>query len=73
MRLYVLSNYKNRELSFSEGDVINDASPELVDYLMADAPGCFSKQKPKAKAPDAPVKDKAVSRAPAKKKITKDE
>jgi hypothetical protein len=48
--------------------VIEDASPDLVTYLMADAPGCFSK----TKAVDEPPKDKAMKRAPAKKRVTKE-
>ena len=70
MKLYVLSDYKNRQLSYSAGDEI-EVDPEVASYLFADAPGCFS-EVPHPKAMDEPPKDKAVKRAPRKKRVTKD-
>ena len=65
MRLYVLSNYVNRDLKFQQGDVIDNATPELVKFLLNDAPGCFSKTKeltepPKNKMVGAPDYSKAT-------------
>jgi hypothetical protein len=48
--------------------VIEDASPDLITYLMADSPESFSL----TKAVDEPPKDKAMKRAPAKKRVAKE-
>lgn len=67
MKLYVLNDYKNRQLSYSAGDEI-EVDPEMASYLFADAPGCFSEEPPVVgKALDAPPKNKQVRRAPRKK------
>ena len=67
MKLYVLSDYKNRQLSYTAGDEI-EVDPEVANYLIADSPGSFSYEPPKAeKAVDEPPADKQVKRAPRKK------
>lgn len=67
MRLYVLSDYKNRELSYQTGDVI-EVDFDTAEFLMRDAPGCFSYEPP-LKAMEAPPKDKMIG-APDYKKMT---
>ena len=72
MKLYVLNDYKNRQLSYSAGQEI-EVDPEMASFLLADAPGCFSDEPPVIeKALDEPPKDKAVKRAPRKKRVAKD-
>jgi hypothetical protein len=63
MKLYVLSDYRNRELSFQAGSVIENADPRLVEYLLADSPESFSKTPPGAKGLDAPPQDKMIGDA----------
>ena len=73
MKLYVLSDYKNRELSYQAGAEI-EVEPDLATYLFADAPGCFSEEPPVVeKEIEEPPKDKAVKRAPRKKAVKKGE
>lgn len=79
MKLKVLGNYQNRDVSFAKGNVI-DVDTEYAHFLLTDAPGCFKvdepvkpenpeKQEPGAetKAIDAPPKTTMVKRA----KVTK--
>ena len=67
MKLYVLSDYRNRQLSYSAGQEI-EVDPEMASYLFADAPGCFSDEPPVVeKALDEPPTNKQVRRAPRKK------
>jgi hypothetical protein len=65
MKLYVLNDYKNRQLSYQAGDEI-EVDPDVAAYLVADAPGSFAYEPP-IKGLDEPPKDKAVKRAPRKK------
>ena len=66
MKLYVIANYKNRDVFYKAGRELTDLSEEEASFLMRDAPGCFSKSKPKeepakkAKAKKEAPKDKAV-------------
>lgn len=41
MRLYVIDDYKCRDVHHPTGAVL-EVSPETAAFLMADAPGCFS-------------------------------
>lgn len=71
MKLYVVSPYKNRDVYYKAGQVL-DVDEEEAKFLMTDSPGSFSKEEPKeekkakpkaAKAKKKPPQDKAVKSA----------
>lgn len=69
--LYVVSDYKNRELSY-KGDSLIEVDDELADYLMRDAPENFAihnDYSQPSKALDEPPKNKMIG-APDYKKMT---
>lgn len=68
MKLYCVAKYVNgaRGLVYEPGQVLDVTENERT-YLLADAPGCFRKTKPRAKQVDAPPADKAV-KSPTKEK-----
>ena len=68
MKLKCLKPYKNKELQYKPGDVI-EVTPDEAAYLHKDAPGCFEDVVVK-KQVKAPVKNKAV-KAPARAKTRK--
>lgn len=55
MRLYVISDYKNRELHYEPGQIL-EVTPAEAAHLLADAPGCFSTTA--AKEVDKPPADR---------------
>lgn len=73
MKLKVLSNYQNRDVSFAKGSVI-EVDTEYARFLMTDAPGCFEEFSkklddqpvsviPEVKAIEQPPKTTMVKRA----------
>jgi len=64
MKLKCLKPYRNKELQYKPGDVI-EVTPDEAAYLHKDAPGCFADVV--EKQVKAPVKDKAV-KSPARAK-----
>ena len=59
MKLYVLSNYSNREYRYKKGDEI-EVDDFLATYLFSDSPESFSKFPPSGKGMEAPPKDKMI-------------
>ncbi len=56
MRVYVIADYRCREIHYKPGQVFEVTRTEAM-RLIADAPGCFS-----LKAPDQPPADKMIRR-----------
>ena len=59
MKLYVLSDYNNREYRYKKGEEI-EVDVFLAGYLFADSPASFSKTPPGEKGFDAPPQDKMI-------------
>lgn len=64
MRLYVISDYRNRGVHYEPGQIL-EVSPAEYAHLLVDAPGCFSVSAPKGL--DKPPADKMIKRG----KVTK--
>ena len=67
MKLYVIEDYRSRAVFYPAGQEI-DVSEGDAAFLMADAPGCFSTEKPKPekKEVEQPQADKMVRRGKTK-------
>ena len=59
MKLYVLSDYNNREYRYKKGEEI-EVDVFLAGYLFSDSPASFSKTPPGDKGFDAPPQDKMI-------------
>jgi hypothetical protein len=65
MRLYVIEDYRSRDIFHPKGAVLEVSLGEAV-FLTADAPGCFSPQAPRDKEIDSPPADKMMRKGKAK-------
>ena len=74
VRLKALGRYRNRDVYYQPGTVI-ELPADQAAFVLRDAPGCFEvvqppvveNDEPDAKALDAPPQDKMVKRPPIKK------
>jgi hypothetical protein len=71
MRLYVIDDYRSRDVFYPKG-VVLEVPAETAVFLMADAPGCFSLSAPSVSIEtvteeiSAPPADKMIRRSKTK-------